>query len=284
MMRTILVPLAPGLASQPALDAALAIAKRMNSHIRALYVRPDPDAAIGYFPEIAATAKIDRDAIASEDQKAAEGARARFDAWRSQHGIPETLSDGRLDTCFATWTEQTCEIETAVTHFGRVSDLIVMTRRHPADTMAARCLDSALFGSGRPALLVPNAPFGDMLSHVMIAWNGSLEASHAVFAAMPLLRAAQWVSTFYSPEGEPEKQPGAELVEALSWYGIRVHEERPSKAAGSVGADLLKTAHRVEATMIVMGAYTHSRLRQAFLGGVTRRVLQEAPIPVLMCH
>jgi nucleotide-binding universal stress UspA family protein len=33
-----------------------------------------------------------------------------------------------------------------------------------------------------------------------------------------------------------------------------------------------------------MGAYTHSRLRQSFLGGVTMHVLAHATIPVVMSH
>jgi nucleotide-binding universal stress UspA family protein len=56
------------------------------------------------------------------------------------------------------------------------------------------------------------------------------------------------------------------------------------EAPCSAGAALLTTASRSEATLVVMGAYTHSRLRQSFLGGVTRHVLSEATVPILMSH
>lgn len=287
MMRTILVPLAQGLAGEPALRAALAAAKRMNSHIRAMFVRPEPEIAMSYLPilpMVGAAAGVTRDAIERDGRQAAEAARVSFDAWRSRQKLPGAPADARLDSCFATWTEQVGEIEPVVTHFGRVSDLIVMSQFKANDLIAERCFDAAVFGSGRPTLVVSATLPWDMLDHVMIAWNGSLEASHAVFGAMPLLRAAGRVSIFCVQEAETEQASGAELAEALSWYGIRAHHVGRPETPCSTGSALLAMAHRNEATLIVMGAYTHSRLRQSFLGGVTREVLADATIPVLMSH
>src|SRR5579875_1723366 len=168
MMRTILLPLAPGLSSEPALDVALLLAKRMNSHIRAVFVRPDPALALSYFPAAMATATTYQ-LIESEGRKAEEEEKIRFEAWRSRHGIPAEPADTRLDTCFASWSEQMGEIEPVVIRRGRVSDLIVMQRFAPDNILAQRCFDAALFGSGRPTLLVPGNPPGDLLDHVLIA-------------------------------------------------------------------------------------------------------------------
>jgi nucleotide-binding universal stress UspA family protein len=287
MLRTILVPLAQSLAGEPALQAALAVAKRMKSHIRAMFVRPQPEIAMSYLPilpMVGAAAGVTRDAIAREGRQAAEAERVSFDAWRSRQKLPGAPADARLDSCFATWTEQVGEIEPVVTHFGRVSDLIVMSRFAANDLVAERCFDAAVFGSGRPMLVVSTPPPWDMLDHVMIAWNGSLEASRAVFGAMPLLRAAGRVSIFCVQEAETDQASGAELAEALSWYGIPTHHVGGPETQGSTGAALLAMARGSETTLIVMGAYTHSRLRQSFLGGVTREVLADATIPVLMSH
>src|SRR5579875_583982 len=262
MMRTILLPLAPGLQSEPALDAALLLAKRMNSHIRAVFVRPDPALALSYFPAAMATATTYQ-IIESEGRKAEEEEKIRFEAWRSRNGIPAEPADTRLDTCFASWSEQMGEIEPVVIRHGRVS---------------------ALIGSGRPTLLVPGNPPGDLLDHVLIAWNGSLEASHAVFGALPLLHEAGRVSLFSVPEPENDGATGAELVEALSWQGIPVHQAVIRDKTVSIGAALLATAADSGVSLIVMGAYTHSRLRQSFLGGVTSHVLANAAIPVVMSH
>ena len=283
MMRTILVPLASGLVAEPALDAALLVATRMNSHIRAMFVRPEPHAAMSSIPLIA-RAGVTLGAVERQGREATETAKARFDAWRSQHEIPEVQRDDRLDCCFASWAERVGEIDQVATKFRRVSDLIVMSRFHPGDVVAERCFDAAVFGSGRPTLLVPREPASDVLDHVMIAWNGSLEASHAVFGAMPLLRAAVRVSIFNVPEEESDDNGGAELAEALSWYGIPTHLAGRSAVPCSTGADMLAVARMSEVSLVVMGAYTRSRLRQSFLGGATREVLAEATIPILMSH
>jgi nucleotide-binding universal stress UspA family protein len=283
MMRTILVPLASGLVAEPALDAALLMATRMNSHIRAMFVRPEPQAAISCFPPIAG-ARLTLGAVERQGREAAETAKARFDGWRSQHAILDVQRDDRLDSCFASWVERVGEIDEVATKFGRVSDLIVMSRFHPGNVVAERCFDAAVFGSGRPTLLVPRGPTSDVLEHVMIAWNGSLEASHAVFGAMPLLRAAARVSIFSVPEAEGDEAGGAELAEALSWYGVPTHLAGRSAVPCSTGSALLAVARMSQVSLVVMGGYTHSLLRQAFLGGVTREVLAEATIPILMSH
>ena len=284
MMRTILVPLFHECTGEPALDAALAVAKLMNSHIRAMFVRPDPDAAMRYIPEMVIAGGVDRASIEHEGHQAAEAERVRFEAWRVKCELPPAPTDNRLDSRFASWSEQVGEIDQIVTHFGRVSDLIVMCRFAASNITAARCFDAAVFGSGRPTLFVPQHVPWDIFDHVMVAWNGSLEASHAVFGALPLLRAARSVSLFNVPETDGTDPGGEELAEALSWYGVSVRRAGGIEAAGSTGAMLLATARQRKATLIVMGAYTHSRLQQTFLGGVTRRVLSETTIPVLMSH
>ncbi len=283
MMRTILVPLAPGLSSEPALDAALSLAKSLNSHIRAVFVRPDPNVVLSAVPSAIATTEM-RQAIEREAGAAAAAEWANFEAWRSRHGLPAIAVDRRLDNCFATWLETVGEIEPVVTHFGRVSDIIVLNRFTPDNIQAQRCFDAALFGTGRPTLLVPEKPPWDLIDHVLIAWNGSREASHAVFGVLPLLHAASRVSSFSMPGPENDGATGVELAEALSWQGIRAHEAIRPETSSSVGAALLDAAAKCGATLIVMGAYTHSRLRQSFLGGVTMHVMSHATIPIVMSH
>jgi nucleotide-binding universal stress UspA family protein len=283
MMRTILVPFAPGLASESALEAALSLAKSMNSHIRAIFVRPHPTAALASIPNTLATT-ITREAIEREGGRMADEEKVRFESWRSRHAIPAAPTHHRLDSCFASWFETVGEIEQVVTRCGRLSDLIVMQRFAHDDVTGQRCFDAALFGTGRPTLLVPEKLPWAMIDHVLVAWNGSLEASHAVFGTLPLLHEASRVSIFSMPAAENDQATACELAEALSWQGIRADEAGILEATGSAGAALLGTAARCNATLIVMGAYTHSRLRQSFLGGVTGHILSEARIPVVMSH
>jgi nucleotide-binding universal stress UspA family protein len=283
MMRTILVPFAPGLASESALDAALSFAKSMNSHIRTIFVRPDPTAALANIPNRLATT-ITREAIEREGRRIADEEKVRFESWRTRHAIPAVMTHHRIDSCFASWFETVGEIEQVVTRYGRLSDLIVMQRFAGDNVAGQRCFDAALFGTGRPTLLVPERLPWAKFDHILVAWNGSLEASHAVFGTLPLLHEASRVSIFSMPAAKNDQATAAELAEALSWQGILAYEAGFSEPTSSVGAALLGTAAQCNATLIVMGAYTHSRLRQSFLGGVTMHVLSEAKIPVLMSH
>jgi nucleotide-binding universal stress UspA family protein len=284
MLRTILVPLAQGLSAQPALEAAFGLAKRMEAHLSVMFVRPNPTAVLPYLPLQFGGSQLMHDEVEREDWCSAGLDRSRFEGWRVRHEIQEAPVDDRLDSCFASWTERVGEIEPIVTRYGRVSDLIVMSRFQLDDVAAERCFDAAVFGSGRPTLLVPEQPAGDLLDHVIVAWNGSLEVSHAVFGAMPLLRAAGRVSIFSVAERGNAEAEIAPLAEALSWHGVPTHAVPRSAVPRPTGAALLADAALGGVSLIVMGAYTHSRLWQEVLGDVTRQVLAESNIPVLMSH
>ena len=167
---------------------------------------------------------------------------------------------------------------------GRVSDLIVVQRPTLGSVQGQRCFDAAVFEGGRPTLVIgEQLPFA-LTDHVMVAWNGSLEASRAVLGAIPLLHQAERVSIFSAPQCESDGAGPAELAESLQWHGIRAHLIARPRDENSTGAALVSAAVEQQATMIVMGAYTHSRLRQSFLGGVTNHLLAHAPVPLLMSH
>ena len=282
-IRTILVPLTTELSSEGLLDAALLVAKRLNGHIRALSILPNPDTAFAYLPDVILAAGVTREVIERETQEASAAAKDRFVDWRKRNDVPEAAGV-RLDSCFASWSEQLGDIETVVAHFGRVSDLILVQRPLSSSVQGQRRFDAAVFESGRPTLVVgERLPF-DITDHVMIAWNGSLEASRAVLGAMPLLDLAARVSIFAAPQYEGENVDAADLPESLTWHGIRARQVPGPRDENSIGAALVSAAVEQQATMIVMGAYTHSRLRQSFLGGVTRHLLAHAPVPLLMSH
>jgi nucleotide-binding universal stress UspA family protein len=283
MLRTILVPLTAGLAGEAVLDTALALARRVNANIRALFILPNPHSVLAYLPDAVLAAGMTREIIERETQEAAAEARGRFTGWRTRNNLPETAG-GRLDASFATWAEQIGEIETVVTRWGRLCDLIVVPRPASGAVQPQCCFDAAVFGSGRPTLVVSDETHFDLTDHIMIAWNGSLEASRAVFGAMPLLHLAGRVSIFAEPQSDIEDVDPADLAEYISWHGIRAYPVVSPKDEHAAGAALVAAAREQQATLIVMGAYTHSRLRQSFLGGVTRHLLARAPVPLLMSH
>src|SRR5262245_5656951 len=176
MIRTILVPLTAELSSETLLDFALSVAKRLNSHIRVLFIQPNPDAALTYVPDVILAAGVTREVIERETKAAAGAAKDRFVDWRNRNNVSEA-ADVRIDSCFASWSEQLGEVESVVARFGRVSDLIVVERPSSASVHGQRRFDAAVFESGRPTLVTgEKLPF-DITEHVMRSGNGGRHAS-----------------------------------------------------------------------------------------------------------
>jgi nucleotide-binding universal stress UspA family protein len=138
---------------------------------------------------------------------------------------------------------------------------------------------------GCPLLLLPErmhpvVPF----QRVMLAWNGSAQASRALHGAMPLLQSAAQVTVAILGEAAdagPHAAPPSDIARALSRHGIdaRIVQRR---ASSDPGHTLLELAGEHDAELVVMGCYGHWRVREMLLGGATRSILTSAGIPLLM--
>lgn len=288
-IRNILVPIYPGINCDGQLEAALRVARRVEGHINAVYLRPDLASLLAAtLPAV--TPPVSRETMEQELNAAEAGIKSAFGAWRTKHKLASEPIKSGLRSTYARWSEQSGPLEIAILRSGRLSDLIVLN--FPGDSQSAtECLfDTAVFDTGRPVLLAPKSLPDDLLRHVLIAWNGSLEATRAVAGALPILHAADHVSVFTVPwrsddfDSVDDLTNDLSLPEYLVWHGIRARPLRPQRDGHSVGAALLRVAVEQDATLIVMGAYTRSRVRQVMLGGVTRDVLESASRPVLMTH
>jgi nucleotide-binding universal stress UspA family protein len=279
MTASIMLPLAGELPTLKVFDAALWLSRELKARVQAAYIRPDPDAAAAIVPAMIMASGVTREVIERETRQAAAAAEARFDEWRNRNGA--STSAGGWS---ATWSEHVGEFEPVITRYGRLSDFIVLPRPTANEIVAQRCADAAVFGTGRPTLLIGDALPAALADHVVIAWNGSLEASRAVFGAMPLLRQAKRVTIFTALEYGAEAVDLHDLAAALRDRGIRTPEVIFPTDERATGPALVTAANTHHATLIVMGAYTHSRLREAFLGGVTKHLLAHASVPLLMSH
>ena len=134
-------------------------------------------------------------------------------------------------------------------------------------------------------VLPPAHAQNDLLRHVVVAWNGSLEAARVIGQSIELLHEAERVSVIHVEGLNVQKSPSSDLADYLRWHGI-VARRLPNIEAGhlSPGEAILAESARCGATMLVMGAYTHSRIPHFLLGGVTRHVLDHTTVPVLMAH
>jgi nucleotide-binding universal stress UspA family protein len=121
---------------------------------------------------------------------------------------------------------------------------------------------------------------------VLVGWNARREAIRAVADAMPLLVKADAVEVLVADHerhlGEHGQEPGADIARHLARHGAQVEVRRLSSGEEEVGRLLLSQAAAFGADLVVMGAYGHSYLSEWMFGGVTRTVLHEASLPVLM--
>lgn len=181
--------------------------------------------------------------------------------------------------------------ENALILQARYADLVI-TSQLPATGERARLVtmlpEYVALNSPRPVLVVPDTYDGQPVGgKVIVGWDGSMEATRAVTAALPILQRASGVQlALFNPDtagGLHGEQPGADMALYLARHGIRVEVFR-QRTEAPIGRALLGLARDTEAGLIVAGCYGHSRYREWLLGGVTYSLLSHARIPVLFAH
>ena len=148
-------------------------------------------------------------------------------------------------------------------------------------------VEAALFGSGRPVLIVPYIQqAGLKLDRVLVCWDGSRTAARATADALPLLAKAETteVITVTDGAGDQDEIPGFDIAKHLARHGIKVELKRIVRGDVDVPNIILSHAADTSADLIVMGGYGHSRLREFVLGGATRGLLQSMTVPTFMSH
>jgi nucleotide-binding universal stress UspA family protein len=170
----------------------------------------------------------------------------------------------------------------------RYADLVV-TGQDAGDASTVRGLPQYLAMHGvRPVLVVPpsygGAPIADS---IVVGWDGSAQAIRAIAGALPLLARAQTVRlAVINPQlesGLHGDEPGADMALYLARHGVRV-EVVNEQTRSAPGDALLGLVRAGGAGLLVAGAFGHSRYRELVLGGVTRLLLDRAPVPVLFAH
>ena len=285
--RTMLVTIdGPGDGGSSALEAAFRLGEKFGGHVIGLHVRLDPTLAVPLVGEGMSAAMVDEMMAAAEKQAAARavGARRIFDDVCLRHNA--SLEAQPAAGFSAEWVDMIGREEEVVTWRGRLCDLVVLNRpTSQGESRQTMTMNAALMESGKPLLLVPAEMPETLGKRVAIAWNGSAEAGRAVAAALPLLAEADSVTILSISEDErAAASPASELANYLAWHGITAACDSMSGTHGHNGEALVAECKKLNADLLVMGAYTHSRLRQLILGGVTRHILHHSPLPCLMSH
>jgi nucleotide-binding universal stress UspA family protein len=183
-----------------------------------------------------------------------------------------------------TFAEENGRMADVVKHAGRLSDIIVLPKPQRERNLGQSSLKAALYGAGRPVLLCPGQlePDATFARHVAIGWNGSLPASRAVASSLDVIGAADTVSILTGGKLQAHGPTTEELVAYYAQRGIKADVVRFDQKDPAKG--LLETCKKIGASLLVIGAYSHSHETEMLFGGNTERIVDNTEMPVLMAH
>jgi nucleotide-binding universal stress UspA family protein len=288
VIRTILCPVTGGREDEGVLLTAFRVARQFGAHVDVLFARLSAADTVPVIGEGLSSSVIDQILEAAERdwRQRWQAARSAFDKVRAGFGAGEHDTPPGPGTLSTAWRERVGREDLVVRHMTALSDLVVL--RHEADSeedvQLSMTAEAALLQGGRPVLVVPGIPPQHVGGSIAIAWNGRPQCARAVSGAMPFLKEAQAVHVLTAPTHRTDGNVADELVDYLAWHGIEAQAHRVEPGVAPVGAALLGTAAELGADLLVMGGYGHSRFREMVLGGVTRFVMTNAGLPVLMAH
>jgi len=271
-MKSALLHIHDDLGAESRLQAACDLARSCEAHIQCVQVRSAPSlmaadiyGGAAFAPAITEELRQidDRLRIQIEDRLKREGV-----SWEWRHVDGETVS--------------------ALLRAARLSDVIVATlpegaRKDFQDPLPI--VPDLALGGRTPVLAMPQSAKSFAISgRAVVAWDGSQEAAAAIKAAIPLLRLAREVHVVTVEEADKRAFPSTEAPEYLSRHDVSVQMHSWPRGGDAVEAVLLDAISSLAADWVVMGAFGHSRLRELVFGGVTRRMLRETRIPLLLAH
>lgn len=257
------------------LAAARHLAVKFDAQVLGLYVIP----AVQIYPMMgydAPPATYDGNQIFFNQHR--DRVKAEFEIAMKTDGVEFAFQelDGRAP-----------QIATDVADRGRAHDLILLSASQTdgvagfEDDFAERVVMLA----GRPVMVLPrNAGTNFDFADITLGWDGGREAARATFDAMPLLRQARLVRVIGIDVAPRGREPSSEIAETLAHHGVKTEITHVTSDGMSAGETLLRTANDHGASLLVMGAYGHSRFSEFIFGGATRYVFRNLTVPVLMSH
>lgn len=262
----------------PVLDHAIAMAETYDAHLDVLCLGVDRTHTGYYYA--GASAMVFQEAIGQS---------------QAQAGHLEQMVQEKLQGQSIRWStdkgvSQLPDLTRPVSARARFSDMSILPMPY-ADGRGAElepATEAVLFEGQCPALLVPDEyTLNTRPEQIMIAWNESAEAINAIRASLPLLCAAQSVRVVVvdPPQHGPSRSdPGGPLSQYLARHGVSVEIDLLSRTLPRIADVLNRHAIDTNTDLLVMGAYGHSRFREAVFGGATRNMLEHAKVPILLAH
>lgn len=285
-VRKILVPLSGADTEGAVLGTAMTVARTFGAQLVGLFVRSDPAEALPYLGDGVSGQVIEQLMQAAKDgaDKASAHARQIFADKAARAGLPLVEKDNTSTLPSARFLDVAGHRDDVVATHSRLSDIVVFGEGN-ANAAGGSTLEAAMMSAGRPVLIAPKACAIHVGGTVAIGWDESPMAAHAITAAIPFLGAAKSVTILCIGEQNLAPEPGSLLVDYLSLHGISAGIHLVEQTGGrSIGGVLLDEAEKMDADLLVVGGYGHSRLREFIVGGATQHIRSHATIPVLMAH
>jgi nucleotide-binding universal stress UspA family protein len=255
----------------PAVLAGIAIASRWGSNLTGCYIDPALRRRTG-------TEASDEPSVLGllfEPRAEFSDENVAFESLARQSGVAD-----------ADWLIACSGIGQNLRWLGARHDLAVMERDMVQASGLLDILGEAILSCGVPCLVLPPHWLREVrFERIVIGCNGSVEAIRAIHAALPFLKVAKQVvlvdgDVDYGNDEHPRFDPFVYLLR----HGITPRPSYVRASSAMAGEILLREVGNLDADLLVMGAYGRSRMRERVFGGATRRVLEEATIPVLMQH
>jgi nucleotide-binding universal stress UspA family protein len=283
-LRDLVVLLDGSTRDEAKLAVAVELARRNDAHLTGLcplelLLPADMSFALGGYPDLWAMPEFAKQVESQAKAKAAV----------VEAGFRELI---RREAVTGEWVLETGPLIQAVTRRALAADLIVVGQADPENPLppiARSLVEDVLMTAGRPLLIIPYAgQFATIGTNTLVGWTPTRESARAVHDALLILAtgAKVLVLTVESTRGgEIEPLPTADIAEHLARHALDVSAARTVVSDGLSPADaLLDYASDIQADLLVVGGYGHSRTREMILGGVTRDLLHHMTVPVLMSH
>jgi nucleotide-binding universal stress UspA family protein len=272
--RDIIIPLAASADTTAANAYALSMAREFSASITGLAFAFDPIIPVSG-PFDAVPANLIEELAAKSEAEARKNADA-LERQAKEYGLQAITK-----LVHAGFRESEDHFAEAARSF----DLAIVPQNKPDDKTPPNFAEAALFHSGRPVLVVPYIQKNELsLSRVLVGWDGSRSAARAMSDALPLLTRARNVNVVTIGHGERPERLQKDLGEHLANHNVTAQFDILAGEDIDAGNAILSHAADIQANMLVLGGYGHSRLREWVLGGVTRTVLQTMTIPTLLSH
>lgn len=279
MFRDALLPLTsfPDPTPPEAIGRAVRFSALLGARVSAVAFELElPDPAGIYFEVFDNITALIADARQKTSHNAHELA-ASFKRLASDHNVFEEVN---ITRCVA------AEVDNRLLEEARTRDVVLVPFQE-RDSVEHRYAESLIFGSGRPTIILPGPERrrDPSLTALTIAWDASRPAARAVADALPLLQRATRVRVVtVTNEKSLPVATGAGLRRHLARHGLEVQVDEVDARGRRIGETLRTYLDETGSELLVMGAYGHSRMREFVLGGATRSMLAQPPVPLFLSH